>query len=150
MSAKSISSMALSGWHFCWYTLQDASRSLFRCETCGFRYHQRCSPRVPIRCSYVDEDILYATYVSTLTLRYIIMLSVYFVYALYLLWTVCIRINYACIYCWFAPSISSSRHNVHLHVHLYIYMCISSRVPNNNIMQTSVNYHAYWQYDWLH
>lgn len=34
-----------------------------RCETCGYRYHPRCSPGVPIRCSYVDEDIFYATWV---------------------------------------------------------------------------------------
>jgi len=32
----------------------------FRCETCGFRYHQRCSTKVPIRCSYYGDDILYA------------------------------------------------------------------------------------------
>lgn len=32
----------------------------FRCVTCGLRCHQRCCPKVPIRCSYYDDDILYA------------------------------------------------------------------------------------------
>ncbi|CAI8020549.1 Serine/threonine-protein kinase-transforming protein Rmil [Geodia barretti] len=32
----------------------------FRCDACGYRCHQRCCPKVPIRCSYYDDDILYA------------------------------------------------------------------------------------------
>lgn len=29
-----------------------------RCETCGFRYHPRCSYKVPTTCNYLDDDIL--------------------------------------------------------------------------------------------
>ena len=41
-----------------------------RCETCGFRYHPRCSYKVPTTCSYLDDDILYARYVSTCSVHY--------------------------------------------------------------------------------
>lgn len=36
----------------------------FRCETCGFRYHQRCSPKVPIQCGGVDDDLIMAYILS--------------------------------------------------------------------------------------
>ena len=53
------SSMML--YNYCTYNCCETL--VIRCETCGYRYHQRCSPGVPIRCSYVDEDIFYATWV---------------------------------------------------------------------------------------
>ena len=53
------SSMML--YNYCTYNCCETL--MIRCETCGYRYHQRCSPGVPIRCSYVDEDIFYATWV---------------------------------------------------------------------------------------
>ncbi|KAL5496505.1 hypothetical protein EMCRGX_G012803 [Ephydatia muelleri] len=32
----------------------------FKCENCGFRYHHRCSTKVPIMCNYYDDDLHYA------------------------------------------------------------------------------------------